>query len=198
MKGEINKGRRQFLIGSTCTLGAVGVVSVATPFAVSWEPNDKVRAASGSVKVDTSKIEPGQQMTIEWQGQPVWVVKRTQKNLNDLPKLDSLLEDPHSQEDQQPSYADNEHRSIKPDILVLVGICTHLGCSPNYRPDIAASDLGENWKGGFVCPCHGSRFDLAGRVFKHYPAPLNLLVPPYYFENDTLLVIGESREERKS
>ncbi|WP_424400504.1 ubiquinol-cytochrome c reductase iron-sulfur subunit [Marinomonas sp.] len=191
---EVNKGRRQFLIGSTCTLGALGAVGVATPFVAAWQPSRQSRAAGAPLQVDISKLELGQQMTVEWQGQPVWVVKRTPQNLTDLASLTAQLVDPSSQKDQQPSYAQNTYRSIKPEISVLIGICTHLGCSPTYRPDRAAKDLDASWKGGFVCPCHGSRFDLAGRAYKHYPAQANLIVPPYFYKTDTVIEIGVSRE----
>lgn len=195
MANDLNKGRRQFLIGSTCTLGAVGMVGVATPFVASWQPSRKSRAAGSPIQVDISKLEFGQQITVEWQGQPIWIVKRTPKNIADLSAHDDQLVDPLSSKHQQPSYAQNEYRSIKPEIAVLVGICTHLGCSPTYRPDGMSDDFSESWSGGFVCPCHGSRFDLAGRAYKHYPAQANLLVPPYFFKKETIVEIGVSKEE---
>lgn len=189
MEEKINKSRRRFLIGSTTALGVVGGVGATMPFLCSWQPSDAVRASGAPVQVDVSKLEEGQQMTIAWQGKPVWIVRRTVQTINDLPKLNAQLVDPFSSVDQQPAYADNLYRSIKPEYLVLVGICTHLGCSPNYQPN-SASDDNAQWYGGYICPCHGSRFDLAGRVYKHYPAPTNLVVPPYYFKSDRVIVIG--------
>jgi ubiquinol-cytochrome c reductase iron-sulfur subunit len=144
------------------------------------------------VKIDISKLEPGAQLTVEWRGQPIWVIHRTDGMVDKLKQLDGLLRDPESLHDQQPKYAQNEYRSIKPEYLVLVGICTHLGCVPMYKPD--AGSLDPSWPGGFFCPCHGSRFDLAGRVFKGVPAPLNLVVPPYYYEGDTVIVVGEDKK----
>ncbi|SBS37134.1 Ubiquinol-cytochrome c reductase iron-sulfur subunit [Marinomonas spartinae] len=189
MEEKINKSRRRFLVGSTTALGVVGGVGVAVPFLCSWQPSDAARASGAPVQVDVSKLEEGQQMTIAWQGKPVWIVRRTAQTIKDLPKLNAQLVDPFSSVDQQPAYADNLYRSIKPEYLVLVGICTHLGCSPTYQPT-SASDDDAKWYGGYVCPCHGSRFDLAGRVYKHYPAPTNLVVPPYHFKNNRVIVIG--------
>lgn len=187
----VNKGRRRFLLGATSTIGAVGAVGIATPFVASWNPSAKAKAAGAPVKVDISKLEPGQQMIVEWRGKPVWIVKRTPKVLENLGKIAGDLADPTSTKEQQPSYATNEFRSIKPEISVLLGICTHLGCSPTYRPEVAPEDLGPKWVGGYFCPCHGSRFDLAGRVFKSVPAPINLEVPPHQYLSDTVLEIGE-------
>jgi ubiquinol-cytochrome c reductase iron-sulfur subunit len=155
------------------------------------QPSAKARAAGAPVRADISKLEPGQMIRVKWRGKPVWLVKRTDEMLEGLPALDTELRDPDSLQPQQPPYAQNEFRSIKPQILVTVGICTHLGCSPTYRPDVGAADLGADWPGGFFCPCHGSRFDLAGRVFKGVPAPLNLEIPPHRYLSDTELVIGE-------
>jgi ubiquinol-cytochrome c reductase iron-sulfur subunit len=158
------------------------------------QPSARAQAAGAPVEADISKLEPGQMMTVEWRGKPVWIVSRTEQNLKDLPTLDGKLLDPASETRQEPDYAKNETRSIRPEIAVLVGICTHLGCSPTYRPDIGAADLGgPDWKGGFFCPCHGSRFDLAGRVFSGVPAPKNLEVPPYMFLSDTLVLVGEDK-----
>jgi ubiquinol-cytochrome c reductase iron-sulfur subunit len=192
-QGEINQSRRRFLVGVTSAVGAAGAVGVATPFVKAWTPSAKAKAAGAPVKVDVSKLEMGQRLVVEWQRQPMWVLLRTKEMIDNLPKMDSLVADPTSKTDQQPVYAKNEHRSRdeKPEILVLAGTCTHLGCSPTYRPEVHAEDLGgDSWLGGFFCPCHGSKFDLAGRVFKGSPAPINLLVPPYYYESDTVLVIG--------
>jgi ubiquinol-cytochrome c reductase iron-sulfur subunit len=188
---EVNPSRRRFLTAATTVIGGVGVGFALVPFISSMEPSAKARAAGAPVRADISKIELGQMIRVKWRGKPVWVVNRTQKMLDVLPTLDSQLRDPESLESEQPDYAQNEYRSIKPEYAVLIGICTHLGCSPTYRPDIAPADLGKDWKGGFFCPCHGSRFDLAGRVFKGVPAPLNLVVPPYRYLSDTELLIGD-------
>ncbi len=189
----VDKGRRRFLTAATTVVGGVGTAYVLTPFVLSMQPSAKAKAAGAPVEADVSKLEPGQMMTVEWRGKPVWIVRRTEQNLSDLPTLDAKLLDPASDNAaQQPAYAKNDHRSIKPEYAVLVGICTHLGCSPTYRPDIGAADLGgPDWKGGFFCPCHGSRFDLAGRVFSGVPAPSNLVVPPYKYLSDTRILVGE-------
>ncbi|WP_191603084.1 ubiquinol-cytochrome c reductase iron-sulfur subunit [Marinomonas algicola] len=186
----VNKGRRRFLIGATSAIGAVGAVGVATPFVASWNPSAKAKAAGAPVKVDISKLEVGQQVIVEWRGQPVWVVNRTPETLSNLDEISSRLSDPESIRDQQPSYAQNTYRSIKPEISILLGICTHLGCSPTYRPEIAPEDLGPEWVGGYFCPCHGSKFDLAGRVYNGVPAPINLSVPPHQYLTDTVIEIG--------
>ena len=186
----VNKTRRN-LIAGTALLGAVGAVGVAVPFVKSWNPSAKAKAAGAPVTADISKLEPGQQMVVEWRGKPVWVVRRTKEALADLAKVEGDLRDPKSDESVQPENAKNQWRSIKPEYLVLTGICTHLGCSPLYRPEIAPADLGPSWRGGFFCPCHGSRYDLAGRVYSGVPAPLNLEVPPYKFDSDTVITIGE-------
>ncbi|MCG6898573.1 MAG: ubiquinol-cytochrome c reductase iron-sulfur subunit [Gammaproteobacteria bacterium] len=192
MSGDnTNTGRRRFLTAATSVVGAVGVGFALVPFISSMQPSAKARAAGAPVRADISKLEPGQMIRVKWRGKPVWLVKRTDDMLEELPKLDSELRDPASEQPQQPPYAQNEYRSIKPEILVTVGICTHLGCSPTYRPDMGAADLGADWPGGFFCPCHGSRFDLAGRVFKGVPAPLNLEVPPHRYLSDNEVLIGE-------
>lgn len=190
-QSDVNKGRRRFLVGTTSAIGAVGAVGIATPFVASWKPSAKAKAAGAPVKVDISKLETGQQMIVEWRGQPVWVVKRSKETLNNLTKISDQLSDPSSEKEQQPEYAQNAYRSIKPEIAVLLGICTHLGCSPTYRPELAPEDLGPEWVGGYFCPCHGSRFDLAGRVYKSVPAPINLLVPPYQYLSDNVILIGD-------
>lgn len=191
----VNKGRRRFLVGATAVVGAVGAVGVAIPFLGSWQPSAKARAAGAPVQVDMSKLEAGQQMTVEWRGKPVWLVRRDDAAIERLKEIDpSRLRDPDSEAPQQPDYVDPVLRSIKPEYMVLVGICTHLGCVPSYRPEPGAADLGGDWPGGYFCPCHGSRFDLAGRVFTGVPAPLNLLVPPYRYDTDTTIVIGEEQE----
>ena len=192
---DVNLNRRRFLTGAAIVVGGVGVGFAITPFIKSWSPSERAQAAGAPVEADVSKLDPGALMIVEWRGKPVWLVRRTQRMLDDLPTLDNQLRDPKSEMDQQPAYAKNEHRSINPELLVLVGICTHLGCSPTYRPDVAPADLGPAWKGGFFCPCHGSRFDLAGRVFQGVPAPLNLQVPPYRFLTDTRVLIGVDTEK---
>ncbi|WP_299771276.1 ubiquinol-cytochrome c reductase iron-sulfur subunit [uncultured Pseudoteredinibacter sp.] len=193
--GGVNEGRRRFLTAATCVVGGAGAVGVAVPFVGSWNPSARAKAAGAPVKYNLSKLEPGQMVTVEWRGKPVYVVRRTQEVLDDLKTVDGLLRDPNSTESVQPPYADNEVRSIKPEFLVLLGLCTHLGCAPMYRPEVGAADLGgAEWKGGFFCPCHGSKFDLAGRVYQGVPAPINLEVPPYRFDSDAVITIGLDQE----
>ena len=188
----VNKGRRRMLIAATSVVGAAGTAAFATPLLISWMPSERAKAAGAPVDVNVSKVEPGQLLRVIWRGKPIWVVKRTDQMIADLPKNNTLLVDPESAvATQQPDYAQNEGRSRKPDMLVLIGICTHLGCSPTYRPELAPADLGADWKGGWYCPCHGSRYDLAGRVFKNVPAPTNLVVPPHYYKSDDVILIGE-------
>lgn len=188
----VNHSRRRMLIGATAAVGAVGVVGAAVPFVKSWNPSAKAKAAGAPVTVDIGGLEPGQQMTVEWRGKPVWVVRRTPEALESLKKVEGDLRDPASAESVQPDNVDKHHRGIKPEYVVLVGICTHLGCSPLYRPEVAPADLGPKYLGGFFCPCHGSTYDMAGRVFSGVPAPTNLEVPPYRFDSDTVMTIGES------
>lgn len=191
----VDKGRRRFLVAATTVVGGVGAAAVAVPFVTSMMPSARAKAAGAPVEIDISAVEPGQRITAEWRGKPIWVVRRTESQLADLPSLDGNLRDPASEvAEQQPSYAQNPTRSIKPEFAVLVGICTHLGCSPTYRPELAPADLGADWKGGFFCPCHGSTFDLAGRVFQAVPAPTNLVVPPHRYISDTRILIGEDQE----
>jgi len=187
----VDLGKRRFLTASTTVVGAVGAGFVAVPFVASWMPSERAKTAGAPVEVDISKLQEGRKITVEWRGKPVWLVKRSQKTLEDLKTLDGGLRDPASEAGQQPEYAQNANRSIKPEILVTVGICTHLGCSPTHRPEIGAADLGADWLGGFFCPCHGSKFDLAGRVYSGVPAPLNLEVPPHYYKSDRVILIGE-------
>lgn len=193
---EMNS-RRRFLVAATAVAGGIATVGVATPFMLSMMPSEKAKAAGAPVEVDISKLDPGQLMMVEWRGKVVWVLKRTQEMLKTLDKLaqDQVLADPGSEKDQQPEYAKNSTRSIKPEVLVVVGLCTHLGCSPVFRKDIAPEDLGEDWLGGFFCPCHGSKFDLAGRVYKNLPAPTNLVVPPHVYLSDSRLLIGSESKE---
>jgi len=190
---NVDTGRRRFLVASTSVVGAVGAGFVAVPFLSSWMPSERAKNAGAPVEVDISKIAEGQMLTVEWQSKPVWIVKRSEKTLSDLITIDGNLRDPASDNvDQQPAYAQNANRSIKPEILVLVGICTHLGCSPTFRPDIGAADLGgADWLGGFFCPCHSSKFDLAGRVYQGVPAPTNLVVPPHKYLSDNVILIGD-------
>ena len=191
----VNQGRRRFLTGATCVVGAAGVVGAAVPFVGSWNPSAKAKAAGAPVKVNVAKLEPGQIMTAEWRGKPVYIVRRTQDALDGLKKVEGGLRDPQSAASKQPAYVDSENRASNPEFLVLIGLCTHLGCAPLYRPDVGAQDLGgDSWQGGFFCPCHGSKFDLAGRVYAGVPAPTNLEVPPYTFESDTVLVVGVDQE----
>ncbi|WP_111414265.1 ubiquinol-cytochrome c reductase iron-sulfur subunit [Billgrantia lactosivorans] len=192
----VNKGRRRLLLGATTVVGAVGAVGVAVPFVASWQPSARARAAGAPVTADVSKLEPGQRMTVEWRGRPVWVIRRTSEMIERTESFDtSRLADPESDEPQQPSYVTGPLRSIKPEYGVLIGICTHLGCSPLFRPEPDAEGVGtDDWPGGFFCPCHGSRFDLAGRVFRNVPAPTNLEVPPYRFDGDDVIVVGEDEE----
>ena len=191
---KVDKGRRRFLVAATSVVGAIGTAAMATPFVMSLTPSARALAAGAPVEVNISKIEVGQQITVIWRGKPVWVVNRTSEMIAKLPSVDAKLTDPDSDvESQQPDYAQNSHRAIKEEYLVLIGICTHLGCSPTYRPELAPADLGASWPGGWYCPCHGSRFDMAGRVMKGSPAGTNLEVPPYYYKSDTIIRIGESK-----
>lgn len=181
--------RRQFLLTSTGILGGVGALCALSPFVASLMPSAKAQAMGAPVQVDLSQLEPGQQVIVAWRGKPVWIIRRTSDMLKHLDDHTSRLRDPNSLVEQQPVYAQNKYRSIRPEYLVLVGICTHLGCSPAYKP--SEKELGPDWPGGFYCPCHGSSFDLAGRVFNGVPAPINLEVPPYRFISEHMIVIGE-------
>lgn len=193
-KQEMNS-RRRFLIAATSVAGTIATAAVATPFVMSMMPSERAKAAGAPVEVDLSKLEPGMLLMVEWRGKVVWILDRTPEMLASLKQLDGQVADPKSEKPQQPAYAQNETRSIKPAILVVEGVCTHLGCSPVYRKDIAPADLGADWLGGFFCPCHGSKFDLAGRVYKSVPAPTNLVVPPHTYLSDNLLLIGSDRKE---
>jgi ubiquinol-cytochrome c reductase iron-sulfur subunit len=191
----VDTKRRRFLVTSTSVVAAVGAGFVAVPFLSSWMPSERAKNAGAPVEVDISKLEEGRLLIVEWQSKPVWIVKRSEKTLSDLHNLDEKLRDPASENaNQQPVYAQNANRSIKPEISVLVGICTHLGCSPTFRPDIAPADLGADWLGGFFCPCHSSKFDLAGRVYQGVPAPTNLVVPPHKYVSDNVILVGEDGE----
>lgn len=183
--------RRRFLTATTAVVGAAGLTPAMWPFIASWRPSARALAGGSPVTADLSKLEPGQQITVRWRGKPVWLLRRTPEMLAALADLDDELRDPGSSVvTQQPDYARNAYRAIRPEYLVVIGICTHLGCVPTFRPDVAPPDLGAKWRGGYFCPCHGSRFDLAGRVYKGVPAPTNLVVPPYRFVSDTRVEIG--------
>jgi ubiquinol-cytochrome c reductase iron-sulfur subunit len=193
----VDNAKRTWMIASGCT-GVVGAGFAAVPFVSSFLPSERARAAGASVEVDIGALKPGEKLTVEWRGKPVWIIKRTPEQVAELPKNDALLADPASQRkpgELTPEYARNEHRSIKPEIMVAVGICTHLGCSPSDRltPGPQPS-LPDNWPGGFLCACHGSTFDLAGRVYKNKPAPDNLEVPPHMYVSDTVLLIGSDKK----
>ena len=185
----IDTSRRRFLTATTAVVGGAGCAFAAVPFIASWNPSAKAKAAGAPVEVDISKLEPGQLIRAEWRGKPVWVVRRTDETLAALNTHEDQLRDPQSDEPQQPEFAKNPYRSLKPEIFVAVGICTHLGCSPTHLPDTFGEQV-EGVKSGFFCPCHGSKFDMAGRVFQGVPAPLNLVIPPYYFIDDTTILVG--------
>ncbi len=188
----VDVARRRFLVNSTTVVGAVGAGFVCVPFLASWMPSERAKNAGAPIEADISKLEEGRMMTVEWQSKPVWIVRRSEKTLADLETLTDSLRDPNSEVvEQQPEYAQNIARSRKTEILVLVGICTHLGCSPTFRPEIAPVDLGADWLGGFFCPCHSSKFDMAGRVYQNVPAPTNLVVPPHYYVTDTTILVGQ-------
>lgn len=187
----INHGRRRFLTATTAVVGAVGAGFVAVPFIKSWNPSERAKLAGAPITADISALEEGQRLILEWRGQPIWIVRRSQAVLQALPTLDDVLSDPSSQNpEQQPEYAANELRSIKPEVSVLVGLCTHLGCSPEMVAQIAPQPFDAEWKGGYFCPCHKSKFDMAGRVYQGVPAPTNLVVPPHHYVDDTTIVIG--------
>jgi len=187
----VNQGRRRFLTATTAVVGAVGAGVAAVPFIKSWNPSARAKLAGAPITADITGLAEGQRLVLEWRGQPIWIVKRSKKMLDVLPTLDTILLDPKSENlDQQPTYARNELRSIKPEISVLVGLCTHLGCSPEMKAEIRPEPFDPEWKGGYFCPCHKSRFDMAGRVFQGVPAPTNLVVPPHHYENDNTIVIG--------
>ena len=193
----VDKDKRNWIV-ATAVVGGAGVATVAVPFVSTFSPSERAKAAGAAVEVDISAIKPGEKITVEWRGKPVWIVKRTPEQLASLPKVDALLADPKSQRKQDeltPAYARNENRSIKPEMLVVVGICSHLGCSPSDKFQTGAQpSLPNDWAGGFLCPCHGSTFDLAGRVYKNKPAPDNLEVPPHMYLSDTRLLIGEDKK----
>lgn len=193
MTEEIDRGRRQLLTVATSLTGVVGVAFAAAPFLSSWQPSARAKALGAPVEIDISKLEPGAMLKIVWRGKPVYVIRRTPGMLESLGKVDGLLSDPESARSRQPDYAKNEQRSRKPEYFVVLGVCTHLGCAPQNRFSPGASDDGvlkADWPGGFFCPCHGSKFDVSGRVFKGVPAPNNLEIPPYAFVDDQHILIG--------
>ena len=194
-KSDKMSNRRRFLVTATSVAGGIAATAWAAPFMMSMMPSERAKAAGAPVEVDISRLESGLLLMVEWRGKVVWVLKRTPEMLDSLAKLNDQLTDPKSEREQQPKYAQNLARSIKPEILVTEGVCTHLGCSPVFRKEIAPADLGSDWLGGFFCPCHGSKFDLAGRVYKSVPAPTNLLIPPHTYLSETLLLIGADGQE---
>lgn len=190
----VDRRRRRVLVTTALVVGGAGLVASGIPFVASMRPSARARAAGAPVQVDISHIEAGQQIVVAWQGKPVWILRRTPEMLRNLrdERLIRMLRDPWSEvKSQQPSYITNDVRALRPEYLVVIGICTHLGCSPNFRPDIAPPDLGPEWLGGYFCPCHGSRFDLAGRVFKDVPAPINLKIPPHRYLRASTVMVGE-------
>ncbi|PJK00756.1 ubiquinol-cytochrome c reductase iron-sulfur subunit [Lysobacteraceae bacterium NML91-0213] len=191
---SVNTGRRRFLTATTAVVGAVGVAGLAVPFIKSWNPSARALLAGAPVTVDISALQEGQRLILEWRGQPIWIVKRSQAILEALPTLDDELRDPNSENpDQQPDYVREANpvlRSIRPEISVLVGLCTHLGCSPEMAAEIRPEPFDANWKGGYFCPCHKSKFDMAGRVYQGVPAPTNLVVPPHYYADENTIVVG--------
>lgn len=192
---RVDEKKRRFLIVATSAAGAVAAGGVAVPFLGSWFPSERALAAGGPVEIDISRIESGQQITVEWRGKPVWVLRRTPEMLAQLDKHDAVLADPESKSSIQPAYVKGPGRSIKPEVFVAVGVCTHLGCSPTLKKEVgAASDMGTDWPGGYYCPCHNSRFDLAARVFKGSPAPTNLVIPPHRYASDARVVVGEDQK----
>ena len=199
MNGDVvNESRRKFLLGATSVVGGAGVVGAAVPFVASCQPSAKAKAAGAPVKVNISKLEVGARMVVEWRGKPVYIVRRTAEALAAISEIgDDILRDVDSQEASQPAYVNGSARTLagKEEYLILVGLCTHLGCAPLYRPDVGAADLGgDSWLGGFFCPCHGSKFDLSGRVYAGVPAPKNLEVPPHMYESDNIVIIGVDAE----
>lgn len=188
-KDEIDLQRRCFLRRATTAVGGVGLVAASVPFFSYWMPSADTEAAGAPIKIDLSALKPREQLTVPWRGMPIWIISRTPEMLETMAKLESTLRDPLSEQDQQPSYCKNVHRSIKPSFFISIGICTHLGCVPTYRPD--AGSIDPTWLGGFYCPCHGSKYDLAGRVYKDVPAPLNLKIPRHKYLSDTEILVGE-------
>ena len=189
----MDRDKRNFIV-ATSVVGGVAAAGVAAPFVVSMLPSERAKALGAPVEVDVSKLTAGEMMRVEWRGKPVWIVRRTKEMLDSIRKSDDKVTDPKLRVNQQPDYAKNEDRSIKPEILVLEGVCTHLGCSPQFKPRETSADMGPEWVGGFYCPCHGSKFDFAGRVYKGAPAPINLRVPPHMYLADTTILIGDDKK----
>jgi ubiquinol-cytochrome c reductase iron-sulfur subunit len=190
---KIDKTRRNLVV-ATSVAGGAAAAGAAIPFVASMLPSERAKAAGAPIEVDISAIAPGEMKVFEWRGKPVWVIRRTQQMLDSLKKVAANLTDPASKSSIQPEYAKNEYRSLKPDVVVMEGVCTHLGCSPQMKPADAKAEMGEQWEGGFYCACHGSKFDLAGRVYRGAPAPTNLVVPPYTFLSDSKLLIGDDKK----
>ena len=188
---EVDKSKRGLLVATTSVLGGIAAGAAAAPFIASMFPSERAKAAGAPVEVDISTLAPGEMTIKEWRGKPVWIVRRTKQMLDGITRSDDRVSDPKSEVPEQPDYAKNEYRSIKPEIAVIVGVCSHLGCSPQFKPVEARGEMGQDWNGGFYCPCHGSKFDFAGRVFKGSPAPVNLTIPPYKFVGDAKIVIGD-------
>jgi ubiquinol-cytochrome c reductase iron-sulfur subunit len=193
MSEHVDKGRRQLLTAATALTGAVGAAFAAAPFLASWKPSARAKALGAPVEVDISKLEVGAMLKVEWRGKPVYIVHRSQEMVARLPGMDDRLADPGSQASDQPDYAQNAARSVRPEYLVVLGVCTHLGCAPMSRFTSGDAELGADWPGGFYCPCHGSKFDLAGRVFKGVPAPTNMAIPPYAFADDNHILVGQDK-----
>ena len=194
MTDKVNESRRNLLIG-TSVVGVIGAGFAAVPFIKSWMPSERAKAAGGVVKANISKLQVGQKLQVKWRGQPIFIVKRDKTLLDTLPGLKDRLKDPDSEQSIQPDYAKNLHRSQKEELLVMVGICTHLGCSPKVYPEIVPQAFDADWKGGFFCPCHGSTFDISGRVFNGSPAGTNMVIPPYVYVDENNLIIGTDKLE---
>lgn len=192
VKDEVDQQRRCFLRRATTAVGGIGLAAASVPFFSYWMPSKDTEAAGAPIKVDISKMQPREQFTVPWRGMPIWVIRRDKAMLESLPKLDNFLRDPFCEQDQQPAYCKNGHRSIKPEYFITIGICTHLGCVPTYRPDVAS--VSPDWEGGFYCPCHGSKYDLAGRVYQNVPAPLNLKIPRHMYVDDDHILIGQDED----
>jgi ubiquinol-cytochrome c reductase iron-sulfur subunit len=190
----LDQGKRQFLMAATGVVGGVAAGAAAVPFVASMLPSERAKAAGAPVEVDISQLAPGERMIVEWRGKPVWIMRRTPEMLEQIRKADALVADPQSAHSEQPAYAKNEFRAKKDEIGLMIGLCTHLGCSPQFKSVEARGEMGQDWEGGFYCPCHGSKFDLAGRVFKGVPAPTNLPIPRYEFVSETRILVGEDRK----